>query len=206
MPGTTSSASDIYFRGPIKTSAKFSAGTYFQEERKETTTDIPRNTVKNLHNSGYIKTHAMETSTPRVTCAYLNSYVGRNVMVVGKVAQIRGEDAIIDADGNISCKLNRVSFSPSSILSLPQASPHNQSNLIDHNMHKIGSEHITTQTYHLCSSPHYPQPHADKQQAFRASKANMLLPSVGCPPGPGQRCPSHWQSKPRPVSQSPQLP
>ncbi|KAK4179194.1 replication factor A protein 3 [Triangularia setosa] len=49
----------------------------------------------------------METSTPRVTCPYLNSYVGKNVMVVGKVAQIRGEDAIIDADGNISCKLNR---------------------------------------------------------------------------------------------------
>ncbi|KAK4203659.1 replication factor A protein 3 [Triangularia verruculosa] len=49
----------------------------------------------------------METSTPRVTCAYLNSYVGKNVMIVGKVVQIRGEDAIIDADGNIPCKLNR---------------------------------------------------------------------------------------------------
>lgn len=47
-------------------------------------------------------------STPRVTCAYLNMYVGRNVMVVGKVQQLRGEEAIIDADGNITVHLNRV--------------------------------------------------------------------------------------------------
>ncbi|KAK0742284.1 hypothetical protein B0T21DRAFT_127266 [Apiosordaria backusii] len=65
----------------------------------------------------------METSTPRVTCAYLNSYVGKNVMIVGKVAQIRGEDAIIDADGNISCKLNRVSFHPSSFPSFHLSPP-----------------------------------------------------------------------------------
>ncbi|KAM7201723.1 replication factor A protein 3 [Naviculisporaceae sp. PSN 640] len=46
-------------------------------------------------------------STPRVTCAYLNMYVGRNVMVVGKVQQLRGEEAVIDADGNITVHLNR---------------------------------------------------------------------------------------------------
>lgn len=49
-------------------------------------------------------------STPRVTCAYLNSYVGRNVMIVGKVIQLRGEEALIDADGNITAYLNRVSI------------------------------------------------------------------------------------------------
>ncbi|KAM7195986.1 replication factor A protein 3 [Rhypophila sp. PSN 637] len=47
------------------------------------------------------------SSTPRVTCAYLNMYVGRNVMIVGKVNQLRGEEAIIDADGNITIHLNR---------------------------------------------------------------------------------------------------
>ena len=48
-------------------------------------------------------------ATPRVTCGYLNSYVNKNVMVVGKVIQLRGESALIDADGNITAHLNRVS-------------------------------------------------------------------------------------------------
>ncbi|KXX81760.1 Replication factor A protein 3 [Madurella mycetomatis] len=47
------------------------------------------------------------TSTPRITCAYLNSYVGKNVIIVGKVIQLRGEEAVIDADGNITAYLNR---------------------------------------------------------------------------------------------------
>lgn len=47
-------------------------------------------------------------TTPRITAPYLDSYVGRNVMVIGKVAQLRGELAVIDADGNITTHLNRV--------------------------------------------------------------------------------------------------
>ncbi|KAJ9139482.1 hypothetical protein NKR23_g7955 [Pleurostoma richardsiae] len=47
------------------------------------------------------------TSTPRITCPYLDSYISRNVMVVGKVAQLRGEQAVLDADGNITAHLNR---------------------------------------------------------------------------------------------------
>ncbi|KAK3359248.1 replication factor A protein 3 [Lasiosphaeria hispida] len=47
------------------------------------------------------------TSTPRITCTYLNSYVGKNVLVVGKVVQLRGDEAIIDADGNITAHLHR---------------------------------------------------------------------------------------------------
>ncbi|KAH6626342.1 replication factor A protein 3 [Chaetomium sp. MPI-SDFR-AT-0129] len=46
-------------------------------------------------------------ATPRITCAYLNSYVGKNVIIVGKVIQLRGEEALIDADGNITAHLNR---------------------------------------------------------------------------------------------------
>lgn len=53
-------------------------------------------------------------SNPRITCGYLNSYVGKNVIIVGKVIQLRGEEALIDADGNITVHLNRVSFFPSS--------------------------------------------------------------------------------------------
>ena len=48
-------------------------------------------------------------ASPRITCAYLNSYVGKNVIIVGKVIQLRGEEALIDADGNITAHLNRVS-------------------------------------------------------------------------------------------------
>ncbi len=49
-------------------------------------------------------------ASPRITCVYLNSYVGKNVIVVGKVIQLRGEEATIDADGNITAYLNRVSL------------------------------------------------------------------------------------------------
>ncbi|OIW29560.1 replication factor A protein 3 [Coniochaeta ligniaria NRRL 30616] len=47
------------------------------------------------------------TSTPRISGHYLDSYVGRNVMIVGKVVQLRGDTAIIDADGNVTAHLNR---------------------------------------------------------------------------------------------------
>lgn len=47
-------------------------------------------------------------ATPRATAPYLDSYVGRNVTVVGKVSQLRGELAVVDADGNINAHLNRV--------------------------------------------------------------------------------------------------
>lgn len=48
------------------------------------------------------------TSTPPISCPYLDSHVGQNVRVVGKVIQLRGDTAIIDADGNITANLNRV--------------------------------------------------------------------------------------------------
>lgn len=46
--------------------------------------------------------------TPRITAPYLDSYQGRNVIIVGRVVQLRGEAAVIDADGNITAHLNRV--------------------------------------------------------------------------------------------------
>ncbi|KAB5563129.1 hypothetical protein GE09DRAFT_1219705 [Coniochaeta sp. 2T2.1] len=48
------------------------------------------------------------TATPRVTSQYLDNYVGRNVMVVGKVVQLRGDTAVVDADGNVTAHLNRM--------------------------------------------------------------------------------------------------
>lgn len=51
---------------------------------------------------------AESTSTPRVNAQYLDSYVGRNVMLVGKVIQLRGETAVVDADGNVTVNLDRV--------------------------------------------------------------------------------------------------
>ncbi|CAK7264736.1 hypothetical protein SEPCBS57363_001231 [Sporothrix epigloea] len=45
--------------------------------------------------------------TPRVSCSYLNSYINQNVLVVGKVVQLRGDSAIVDADGHITVNLNR---------------------------------------------------------------------------------------------------
>ncbi|KAK2759670.1 replication factor A protein 3 [Colletotrichum kahawae] len=50
---------------------------------------------------------AEATSTPRITAQYLDNYVGKNVMLVGKVVQLRGDSAVLDADGNVTAILNR---------------------------------------------------------------------------------------------------
>ena len=49
-----------------------------------------------------------QRSNPRVTAPYLNAFVGRNVLIVGQVMQLRGENAVINADGQIEAILNRV--------------------------------------------------------------------------------------------------
>jgi hypothetical protein len=50
--------------------------------------------------------------TPRVNFGYLGQYVGRNVMLVGRVVQLRGETAVLDADGQVTVHLDRVSSAP----------------------------------------------------------------------------------------------
>ncbi|TPX08350.1 uncharacterized protein E0L32_001925 [Thyridium curvatum] len=51
----------------------------------------------------------MDQVTPRITSRYLDSFVGQVVMIVGKVAQLRGDTAVVDSDGNITAQLNRES-------------------------------------------------------------------------------------------------
>lgn len=51
------------------------------------------------------------TSTPRISAALMDSYIGRNVIIVGKVAQLRGDIAFIEADGQVQANLTRVSES-----------------------------------------------------------------------------------------------
>ncbi|KAF3359799.1 hypothetical protein VdG1_05008 [Verticillium dahliae VDG1] len=51
---------------------------------------------------------AEASSNPRVSAQYLDAYVGRNVILVGKVTQLRGDTAIIDSDGPVTAVLDRV--------------------------------------------------------------------------------------------------
>ncbi|KAI1639713.1 replication factor A protein 3 [Biscogniauxia mediterranea] len=48
-------------------------------------------------------------STPRISAAMVDAFVGQNVMVVGKVVQLRGDTAAIDAGGQVTAILNRES-------------------------------------------------------------------------------------------------
>ncbi|KAJ2978121.1 hypothetical protein NUW58_g7592 [Xylaria curta] len=48
-------------------------------------------------------------STPRISADMLDSYVGQNVILVGKVMQLRGESALLDANGQVNALLNRES-------------------------------------------------------------------------------------------------
>ncbi|KAK5994014.1 Replication factor A protein 3 [Cladobotryum mycophilum] len=50
---------------------------------------------------------AEQLSTPRITAAYLDNFVGKVVTIVGKVTQLLGEQAVIDADGNVTIHLTR---------------------------------------------------------------------------------------------------
>lgn len=55
---------------------------------------------------------AEQLSTPRITAPYLDSFVGRLVLLVGKVTQLRGDQATLDSDGTVTVILNRVRFPP----------------------------------------------------------------------------------------------
>jgi len=46
-------------------------------------------------------------STPRINFTYLDSFTNQTVRLVGKVVQLRGEQATIDASGNVTAHLNR---------------------------------------------------------------------------------------------------
>ncbi|KAI3580912.1 replication factor A protein 3-domain-containing protein [Fusarium oxysporum f. sp. albedinis] len=48
-----------------------------------------------------------QLSTPRITAAYLDNFVGKVVMLVGKVMQLRGEQATLDSEGAVTVLLNR---------------------------------------------------------------------------------------------------
>ena len=52
-----------------------------------------------------------KVSAPRITAPYLDSFNGRHVTLVGKVTQLRGDQAIVDSDGAVTLILNRVSRS-----------------------------------------------------------------------------------------------
>lgn len=52
----------------------------------------------------------MAEQTPRINASYLEQFTHRTVRILGKVTQLRGEEATIDAGGQINVHLNRVCF------------------------------------------------------------------------------------------------
>ncbi len=52
---------------------------------------------------------AEDMATPRVNAEYLNSFQNQTVRIIGRVTQLRGEQATIDAQGSVTVLLNRVS-------------------------------------------------------------------------------------------------
>ncbi|KYK60874.1 hypothetical protein DCS_02012 [Drechmeria coniospora] len=50
---------------------------------------------------------AESISAPRITAQHLDAFAGRLVTMVGKVTQLRGDQATIDADGTVTVVLNR---------------------------------------------------------------------------------------------------
>ncbi|KAI4741647.1 hypothetical protein E4T50_07945 [Aureobasidium sp. EXF-12298] len=50
----------------------------------------------------------MAEQTPRINASYLEQFTHRTVRILGKVTQLRGEEATIDAGGQINVHLNRI--------------------------------------------------------------------------------------------------
>ncbi|KAF4451471.1 hypothetical protein F53441_5563 [Fusarium austroafricanum] len=50
---------------------------------------------------------AEQLSTPRITASYLDNFVGKVVMLVGKVTQLRGDQATLDSEGTVTVLLDR---------------------------------------------------------------------------------------------------
>jgi len=51
----------------------------------------------------------MSEATPRITQQYLENFSHQTVRMIGKVRELRGETAQIDAGGNVTVHLTRVS-------------------------------------------------------------------------------------------------
>ncbi|KAK7530506.1 replication factor A protein 3 [Phyllosticta citricarpa] len=49
----------------------------------------------------------MSEATPRINAQYLENFKHSTVRILGKVTQLRGEEATIDANGPINLHLNR---------------------------------------------------------------------------------------------------
>ncbi|KAL9083981.1 MAG: hypothetical protein Q9159_005474 [Coniocarpon cinnabarinum] len=49
----------------------------------------------------------MADATPRINASYLESFANRNVRLVGKVKELRGDTATLDAGGLVTVILNR---------------------------------------------------------------------------------------------------
>ena len=52
----------------------------------------------------------MNEATPRITAPYLEQFMHQVVRIIGMVKQLRGDDAVVDAGGQISVHLARVSI------------------------------------------------------------------------------------------------
>ena len=49
-------------------------------------------------------------ATPRILAPHLSTFQHKIVRLLGRVVQLRGETAVIDAGGNVNVILNRVCF------------------------------------------------------------------------------------------------
>lgn len=47
--------------------------------------------------------------TPRITAPYLDAHRNQTVILVGRVTQLRGDNATLDSDGTVTVLLNRES-------------------------------------------------------------------------------------------------
>jgi len=67
---------------------------------------------------------AEQVCSPRINAPLLDSFTTKTVRIVGKVKELRGDTATIDAVGVITVHLNRVCHLPLSIYSIPIPSLH----------------------------------------------------------------------------------
>lgn len=58
----------------------------------------------------------MAEQTPRIDASYLENFQDRTVRIVGKVTQLRGNQATIDSNGPVTLNLRKVSLSTGDVI------------------------------------------------------------------------------------------
>ncbi|KAH7160331.1 replication factor A protein 3-domain-containing protein [Dactylonectria estremocensis] len=129
-----------------------------------------------------------QLSTPRITASYLENFVGRVVMLVGKVTQLRGDQATLDSDGTVTVLLDRDAHlaNGSTVQVIGKVNP-------DLSIKVLTSRDLGTGVDHVSLEPSQEFPYTPRV-AMVWSSTSMTQPATSSPPDGQGSFTNPWSS------------